>query len=342
MAQYVQNLWYVAAWEEEVQDHRLFARTLLDQKVLVFRKQDRAGYVMLADRCPHRFAPLSRGALEGDSVVCPYHGLAFDETGLCVQNPFSDTPPKSAKVASYPVVARHGLIWFWPGEAAKADADQIPDFSWLDGQDRKRGRSTFAGHYELLTDNLMDLSHVEFIHRGTFHPNGAAFRGEHDVHEAEGGAIWSNWRLPAVSKPPFLTGMALENEDVDQYLDMRWQAPATMMLDIRWVRSGASRREALVQDVAPHIITPETAATSHYFWTCQPTPEGEALADVVFNDEDKPMIEAVQAAMGDAEFWDLGPVILKGDAAAIYARRRLMQMRRDESACRQKDTLEAP
>ena len=82
----------------------------------------------------------------------------------------------------------------------------------------------------------------------------------------------------------------------------------------------------------PHIVTPETETTSHYFWTCDPTPEAEAFARAVFDDEDKPMIAAVQRRIGNMDFWELEPVILSSDACGILCRRRLQQLRRGESS----------
>jgi vanillate O-demethylase monooxygenase subunit len=316
MTRYVRNVWYVAAWEDEIEGEALFKRTLLDRDWVIYRKQDGEGFVMLSDRCPHRFAPLSMGVRDGDAVVCPYHGLAFGETGACVRNPFSGQPPKNARVTSLPVVARHGLVWFWPGEASLADPDAIPDFSFLVGQDVLRRRSGFSGNYELLTDNLMDLSHVDFLHTKTLNSGGAHARGRHEVIEGEGGALWSNWAIPDAKKPPFVEGRVAADEVIEQTLDMRWHAPASMMLKIAWKPTGGTFEEAYAAMTNPHIITPETATSSHYFWTC--APEAEAFARAVFDDEDKPMIEAVQKAMAEEDFWELRPIILKAEIGRAH------------------------
>src|SRR5262245_49043864 len=110
MAGYVRNVWYMAAWESEIEDSELLTRTLLDEPRLVLRKSDRSGYALLDDRCPHRFAPLSMGKRNGDLISCGYHGLTFDTSGRCVRNPFSPTIPPRAAVCTFPVIARHSIV----------------------------------------------------------------------------------------------------------------------------------------------------------------------------------------------------------------------------------------
>ncbi len=338
MTDYARNLWYMAAWEEEVAGDARLARTLLDEPWIIYRREDASGYAMLADRCPHRFAPLSRGTRSGDSVACPYHGLTFNMDGQCTHNPFSDIVPRSARVATCPAVARHGAIWFWPGDPDLADPASIPDFAILDDpKPMVRGKTLFNANYELITDNLMDLSHAEFLHVETFRTEGKIFAGAHAVRE-EGDAIWSNWSMTGTKPPPFLPGLA-EGTRLDEWLDMRWHPPASMLLHIGFTLAGTPRDTTPFPGmVNPHIITPETQKSSHYFFTREPGEESRAMASKVFDEEDRPMLEAIQAAMGDTDFWDLDPVILNIDAAGIRARRRLVQMRRAEKALREQRT----
>ena len=77
----------------------------------------------LQDRCPHRFAPLSYGKLDGGVIECCYHGLCYDSSGACVSNPHGRLPGKTVK--TYPVQEKHKLIWIWMGDA-KADPAAIP------------------------------------------------------------------------------------------------------------------------------------------------------------------------------------------------------------------------
>lgn len=333
MTDYVRNLWYMAGWEEEVVGQEMMARTLLDEPWLIYRKQDGSGYVMMSDRCPHRLAPLHRGRRVGDGVACPYHGLQFSAQGACTHNPFSDVIPPHARVATMPVTARYGAIWFWPGDPALASLAAIPDFSPLDDPEpMMRGAMRFNANYEVITDNLMDLSHVEFIHTETFRTEGKIFQGSYDVVESGDGAIWSNWSMKDTKRPAWLEQLPEETR-MDEWIEMRWHAPASMLLHIGFTLAGTRREAAPVPGmVNPHIITPETRTSSHYFFTRKPGEESEALAFQVFEQEDRPMLEAIQAHMGDRDFWDWKPVILHVDAGGIRARRRLMKLRRDEQA----------
>lgn len=328
---YVRNAWYMAAWAEEVPEGGFLARKLLDRPWLLMRLAD-GSFAMLADRCPHRFAPLSMGERVGDTVRCAYHGLGFDSTGKCVHNPFGGEPPEGARVTSLPVVERHGALWFWPGDAALADPALIADFSFCTGPEHLRDHFVMQANYEYVTDNLMDLSHAEFIHKESFGTNGTLLvYGKQTVLAEDDGAIWNNWDIIGAEPPEWAKPMLGEGARIDQTLHIRWHAPATMALFITLSRADGG--EAIVPPMAnPHIITPETQGSSHYFFTRDHGPDSEALFRKAFLEEDEPMVEAVHAAFGDEDFWQSRPVILPTDAAAIRTRRRLMQMRREEEA----------
>lgn len=332
MSDYVRNCWYMAAWAGEVPEGGFLARRLLDQPWLLWREAD-GSWAMVADRCPHRFVPLSRGRFAEGLIACGYHGLTFDGTGACVHNPFGGELPPAARLETMPVVERHGGLWFWPGDPALADPAAIPDFAFIDvGPAVGRAHYVMAVNYELIADNLLDLSHAEFLHVESFGTNGSLFsHGAQSVEQDESGAIWNRWDMTGAPPPGWAAPMLGEGETVDQALHIRWHAPASLALFIRMTRSASG--EALVPAMAnPHILTPETQGATHYFFTHEPGAEAEAMARRVFLEEDEPMIAAQAEAMGAADFWDMRPVILPSDAAAIRARRRLMQLRRAEAA----------
>ena len=334
MAEYIRNSWHMAGWEEEVKGDGFLARTLLDTPMLFFRREAQDGYVALVDRCPHRFAPLSKGKREENAVVCGYHGLTFDADGKCVRNPFSDMIPAGCAVRSFPVVAKDSILWFWPGDPDAADQEAIGDFACMTAEPPLgRGHLRFEANFELLTDNLMDLSHIEFLHTGSFGGGGVIFQGTHST-KTEGDAIWSNWWMPGIAPPPWANFLPPEVK-VDHWLEMRWMAPASMQLEVGICLAGEDRKKSNIPSmVAPHIITPETETSSHYFYGF-PRFAGDMSEDVVgqaFINEDQPMIEAVQRNMGDADFWNKRPVILPIDTGSVMARRRLMKLRRDRKA----------
>lgn len=327
---YVLDLWYMAAWQEEVDNADTLARTFLDRQWLMFRKSD-GTYAMVRDRCPHRFAPLSRGKRVGDRIVCGYHGLQFDASGTCVHNPFSDLIPPNAVVESWPIVARHGILWFWPGDADAADASTIPDFAFLDDpQPMVRNHTIMDANYEILTDNLLDLSHIEFVHEHSFQSGGALLKGKYRAYQEDDGSVWSCWTVENVSAPRFAAEQ-LGDTLSDRWTNMRWNAPASMYLEVGAAPHGVPPAETPVRALRnPHIITPLSQTQSHYFYNCFPGPESEAFAKLIFEDEDRPMLEAVEASMSGQDFWEMRPVILNVDAGAVRARRHLMKLRREQ------------
>jgi vanillate O-demethylase monooxygenase subunit len=164
------NLWYVAFWSADLNDQALHPRRILDEPIVFYRSAS-GEVIALEDTCPHRFAPLSLGTVvEGDRVQCAYHGLRFDRTGACVYNPHTDHKiPPAATVRAYTVVEKHSLVWIWLGTGVP-DPQTIPDYSCLDTARPEhistRNHMTIAADYRLIVDNLLDLSHVPFLHAG--------------------------------------------------------------------------------------------------------------------------------------------------------------------------------
>lgn len=344
--QFLRNVWYVAAWDHEVPNDRPFKRTLLGEPVVFFR--DSQGVVQaLFDRCPHRFAPLSRGTVQGDSLQCCYHGLEFNGAGACTRNPHGDgIVPKAAKVKAYPVIERHSVIWIWMGDPERAAADSIPEFRSMDPELRFVGKDYLLAraNYELETDNILDLSHIEFLHPGTLGSDAVKAAKAEVVQE--GNTVYSKRLTRNERLMPSLEARygVPEGQIVDRWLDTRWNAPAVMELWVGIAPAGAEDPRKVGKQIPfTHLFTPETATTTHYwFGTSYPKRMGEegrrrADEDIKylrqpFEEEDLPLLEAQQKAMGDAEFWSLKPVLLAGDGAAVRVRRVLDAMRKAEQA----------
>ena len=329
---YLRNAWYVAAWSAELAAGKLLSRRLLDEPIALYRDQE-GRPCAIADRCPHRFAPLSMGTLVAGVVQCPYHGLRFDSTGACVHNPHGP-PPRAARVKAYPVVERYSAIWIWMGDPARSATDLIPEFDFLVPDDWYVGTGYMAieAGYELEIDNILDLSHIEFLH--PIFSSEAVSRGEVRCSQ-DGETVWSRRFIRHDTPPPFIYE-AFNIPDgslVDRWLDVRWHAPALMALWSGGVVSDRPKEEG-VNVPSAHLFTPESTSRTHYFYAISfpkslgPAGEGMARANVQvlrgpFESEDKPIIEAVARSMGGADFWSLNPVLLRGDEAAVRARRVL-------------------
>jgi phenylpropionate dioxygenase-like ring-hydroxylating dioxygenase large terminal subunit len=340
MQDYLRNAWYMAGWAGELGEAGL-TRQLLGKPMYFFRKSDDS-IAALHDRCPHRFAPLSCGTRNGDVLTCGYHGLTFDADGKCIRNPFSDRIPAGAHVASFPAVERDGILWFWAGDRGEADPALIPRFPFIPDTPGSRtlcGYTLMQTNYEYGTDNLMDLSHIEFVHKGSFAGQGVIFSGEHKVR-VEGDTLHSDWWMPGIAPPSVAQGIFSPDAKVDHWLEMRWNAPASMRLLIGVCPQGAPR-DAGFEVPQAHILTPANDHETHYFWSTTRTndldvPEVDAALTALFrqafDEEDKPIIEAAYANVRGKDFWAEKPLSLGIDQGGTRARRMLQGMIAKEGA----------
>jgi len=331
---FLKDAWYVAAWSREL-GRNLTSRTICEQPILLYRKEN-GGAVAMGNMCPHRFAPLDRGKLIADTVQCGYHGLRFGPDGKCSLNPHADRiVPAKMKVRSYPLIERHDMIWIWLGDSQKADPSTIPDFSCNTDPRFRRIDGVFEvkANYELVTDNVLDLTHAEFVHEGLLSSEAITI-SKLQTHQA-GTTIWSNRWCPTGDASPAWK-LAFDNYDkpVDQWLYMRWDAPAHLLLDVGLTPVGKSRREGIWL-YGTDILTPKDAFTTYYFWGFARNYRIDDLAvdefwrasiEAAFEGQDKPIIEAQQQMMGQRTVDDLGPVMIAADSAATRARRTLHKL----------------
>lgn len=329
---YLKNGWYCAALSEEI-GTRPSARRLLDLPVLLVRDSQGAVRAM-SDMCPHRFAPLHKGVPDGDSVTCPYHGLRFDFNGNCTHNPHGDGGiPASAKLRTYPVVERHSVIWFWPGDPALADPNVIPDLRLFPTM--VSGHLQMPLDYRLIIDNLLDLSHAPFLHGNTISPVGKR-EAKFDVTDD---AINCHYLMRDVATPAVQTAV-YDKPRGDFYSEIEWVAPTNLRQRVAMVEAGAPADDGANMRAA-HLITPETATSSHYFWLTSRNRRTDdlalnevirTLAEKAFTTEDEPMIEACQNYMDGHEFFSLKPVYLQTDYAGTRCRRILEKLIASERA----------
>lgn len=332
---YLRNTWYAAAWSDEVNRTPL-ARDLLEMPVVMFRELDGTA-VAIGDRCSHRFAPLSQGTLEGDSIQCPYHGLRYGGTGACVHNPHGDGKiPKAARVPSYIIEERHGLIWLWAGEPEKIDSTLIPDLAHLENPmlGKVRGYMTMKAHYQLGIDNLIDLSHTQFVHGDILGSDNYHSSNVEVVHD--GDTVLVKLSIPNSDVPPIYHRHVSNPQDkVDYWLDAVWSPPAMVINDIGISAPGAPR-DSGIRSKGLHLLTPASERSAHYFFahsrnTKISDPDfDEQIREwhrVGFGQQDKPIIESSAAMMGnEVDPMKLGAVLLPTDGGALRSRRILAKL----------------
>jgi phenylpropionate dioxygenase-like ring-hydroxylating dioxygenase large terminal subunit len=333
------NTWYVAMWADDLRANQLQSRTVCDQSIVLFRRPD-GSVAALEDRCAHRFAPLSLGRVcdNGQRVECPYHGLQFNDAGTCVLNPHgSGRIPSSLAIQAFPVVERHTLLWVWLGPA-DSDPSLIPDFSHLDvgapGVVSKRDFMEMPVDYQLMIDNLMDLSHASFLHRGVL-GNAETIRADVSV-EQEGETVTVT-RLSFGVTPPELFDLMFRNDarPVDKWSIMRWDAPGCLRHDGGVCEPGGDR-DSGVRIIGSHLVTPSTQGLCTYHFaavrlgSASQEPDEEVaermskLRRFAFEEQDAPILEAQQRAYDRVGGYDPARnVALSIDAAPLRVRRVL-------------------
>lgn len=328
----VHNCWYVAAWDVEVQRRELVPRTVCGQQIVLYRTGDGA-VVALADACWHRLVPLSLGRLDGDELVCGYHGVVFGPDGICRSMPAQETINPRAAVRSYPVAERHRFVWVWLGDPAAADTSLIPDLHWnADPGWAADGKVIdLQCDYRLVLDNLMDLTHEQFLHAGTL---ASAELSESDfVVEHSDETVTVTRRMHGIAPPPLL-GMQLKIKNpsfrglVDRWQIITYTAPSTICIDVGITPAGAHSDDG-VNGRVMNSVTPVTESTSRYFWSFgrSYSVHDQALTTILTQQhvrvfaEDAAMLEAQQRAIEanpEHEFYNLNI-----DAGGMWVRRIL-------------------
>ena len=246
LADFPRNAWYAAAYDVELK-HELLPRTICGHQLVMYRKTDGTP-VALENACWHRLLPLSEGSLEGDEVVCGYHGLMYNGEGRCTFMPSQKTINPAARVRAYPVVERHRFVWVWTGDPALADPAANPDLHWNDHPEWEGdGKRIHAEcNYKLVVDNLMDLTHETFVH-GSSIGQRSILEVPFEVTHGPDFATVTRW-MRDVAPPPFWklqlewkTGEAVGN--VDRWQIIHFQAPSTIAIDVGVAPTGTGAPE---------------------------------------------------------------------------------------------------
>ena len=324
----LQNAWYVAAWADELPEQTLLARTLLNERIVLWRSGGEA--VALADRCSHRGLPLSLGRIKDGVLECGYHGVCFDANGACVKIPGQGLTSFARGVRSYPVTERYGFVWVWFGDPAGADSDALPDVHWANdpGWIAAKGRMLVKAGHELLIDNLNNDTHLQYVHSQV----GAAgmAEGVKSVQRLGDQVEMNRWYLDLPAPPHFQQAGNFKGT-VDRWAIGLFTPPTTVVLDVGCAPAGTGapqgNRVGGVEFRSLHLITPESETTTHYFWVyarnfdlgnAALTDQVRTMAEATFL-EDLAVLEAQQSSLSynpDEPFMNIA-----ADAAGIVVNR---------------------
>ncbi|MGE5202947.1 MAG: Rieske 2Fe-2S domain-containing protein [Acidobacteriota bacterium] len=329
------NAWYAAAWSQEVGRREPLARCVCNRRMVLWRQASGAP-VALEDACWHRMLPLSLGSIDGDDVVCRYHGLAFDGKGRCTRMPSQDRLNPKAGVRAYPVLERHRFVWVWPGDPAAADPAFVPDMHWNDDPLWAGDGETMLAKcdYRLFVDNLMDLTHETFVHSTSIGNRKVAETPMVTTHS--GRTVTATRWMIDIDAPPFWREQLGKEGNVDRWQIICFEAPCTIVLDVGVAPAGTGAREGDrsqgVNGRVLNTITPETDRSCLYFWSLvrnyrlrdqSLTAQLRAANARIFT-EDQIVVEAQQRALDAAPDHPLR--VLNIDAASARARRIIEEM----------------
>jgi vanillate O-demethylase monooxygenase subunit len=305
---YVRNCWYVAGWAQDLSADGPLAVRILDEPIVLWRTGD-GGVSALEDRCVHRLAPLSLGRCEAGQLRCMYHGLLFDADGAVVEIPGQDMIPPQARVRSYPVVEKHSWIWVWMGEAAAADVALIPPAVGFDDPNYilGRGQLDYVAEARLINDNLLDFTHLAYVHAKSFGvPEDYAY-DRPKVIPLPRGVRFERWTFDQSPLP----GQPATNP-VERFSTYDFLLPGVLLMTGGNFPMGtAAACNNGVPDMAlaesgvtftSQAVTPLSAKSSRYFFSWGPHKNhgNEALRDTLMGigamafEEDRVMIEAQQ------------------------------------------------
>jgi phenylpropionate dioxygenase-like ring-hydroxylating dioxygenase large terminal subunit len=328
----VRNGWYVAGFAADLGAEPI-ARTILGQPVALYRKADGTA-VAVGGRCPHRHYPLGKSAVEGDEIVCGYHGIRFGPDGRCTAIPSQDAVPRSYRIPAYPLV-EHGMwLWIWPGDADKADPALLPDlkeigYDALDITPAPLFTNEVACRYQLLNDNLLDLTHLAFLHRTSIgQPENAT---EPEVLTREPGVMRSRRYIRGAKPSPGIAARHGYDGPVDSVAGMDFYLPGLHAgIGDHFIPEDAPERagEVLGRSRVFHAVTPSTRHSCYYFFgiaTLNMEPEASRAflkpvieEDIFASEEIEKMIQLCGGAPDE--------LMIRSDRNAVEGRRMLQAM----------------
>lgn len=340
------NQWYMAAWASEIGDAPL-GRTICNEPIVLFRDRSSGQVSALLDRCCHRGAPLSMGEVTDKGLCCGYHGVVFNGCGACVHVPGQDKIPSKMQVRHFAVEERDAIVWVWIGDAALADPAKILPYPYHNQPEKWPFKSHMyhvKADYRLLLENLMDLTHLAFVHKSTIGGNPQAHvQAKMTVTPKDTGLHFIRW-LPGSTPPATYVKAVGFKGPVDRWMDFEFVAPGSV---VQWTGAldvGRGAEENRDQEGGfslriLHCLTPETDNSCFYFWSAangyrQDDPSAtEQLFDQVHTafQEDKRMIEAQQNIL-DRTGGEEGLVNIVSDSARVHMRRTLARMSEDGHA----------
>ncbi len=326
---FVTESWYAIAWGSEI-GRQPFARMVCNEPLVLYRTEQ-GNLVALEDRCCHRRLPLRMGKVIGDNIQCAYHGFTFEPGGQCVKVPGQELIPPSARVRKFAVEDRYSLVWVFLGDAALADPAKIPDYHWITDPEwgAKGSYLHVRANYLLIVENLLDLTHLAFVHATTI-GNASVVDSAKVEFKRGSNSVEVRRDIKNCPPPPTYAKAGKFTGNINRFQYINFTPPGYVRLEtggseVLEPGSAGTPRKITLRNL--NLVTPETDTTSHYLWAqCHDFDvKNRDTTEMVFNDvqtaflQDVEVFEAQQRSI--SHYPEAPEVDVNGDTGALQARR---------------------
>ena len=334
MSNYPKKCWYVAATSDEIIDSPL-ARRILGEDIVLWRGAS-GRVTALENRCAHRAFPLSHSSVDGDRLICGYHGCTYDANGDCVSVSSQPHVPSGMRVRAFPLLEEPPFVWIWLGPRAAAEGDQPPRPEWINDPTWTTFASTWQVHanYLMLHEHYLDFSYAPVVHETVLPPGIERMPAFDDVEVTETTVSYSR-RLPEAP----LAEWEADVTGLDPTLTYKRRETGTFVSPAmhfqRWDIEASTGE--VYSNIRTHGITPETENSTHVFMhvsrnyrtdrDATTTYLSMFVADVARRDTS--ILEAVSRHSG-YDRWRSGAEF-QADTAALRARRIISVMLANEA-----------
>jgi vanillate O-demethylase monooxygenase subunit len=195
--------------------------------------------------------------------------MRYDCSGRCLEVPSQRQAGSGLGVRAFPLIEAGALVWIWMGEGA-ADPAALPDIGeWVGDANWPASHHYFElkASYLALHENLLDLSHLSYLHAESFGtPDYARAPFSAEVDEQRGRFALLREVAPTRLPPLWAKTTGLEGVDAVRNVRSEFLSPALHIVSVRfWAYGQSEAGRPDMQVKTAHIITPETAGTTHYF-----------------------------------------------------------------------------
>lgn len=331
---YPRNCWYVAATSDEVGSNPL-PRHLLGEDIVLWR--DATGQVIaFENRCAHRAFPLSHSIIDGNQLICGYHGCTYERDGTCSHIPAQTNVPTGMRVKVFPILEEQPFVWIWMGSPGTAELNPPPSIPWIN----EPGWETFYGswdvnaNYMMVHEHYLDFSYAPILHAADIPESIRSMPAFSQVEVSETSVSYTR-DLPAALP----TDWEAEAGGLDRSTEYHRSEKGTFISPAlhlqRWDAQTAPGEVSTTTRI--HAITPKNETSTHVIMASS---RNYAVGSAASTDRLRTFLEGVAArdtavldmafAHSGYERWQAGAEF-QADVAALHARRIVGVMLENEA-----------